>query len=261
MSQTPALSLCNAGYQIQAHWLVRHASVQLPPGSLTAILGPNGAGKTTLLRLLAGLIPPHEGTAHWHQDELQRLSRRELARRIAFVPQDTHVGVPLTVRELVALGRHPHRGRFTRPTPHDAVAIRLAMERTAVGHLAERLVTELSGGERQRVILARSLATEAAALLIDEPTASLDIAHALEVLELCRRLADEGQTIAMVLHDVHAAARFATGIVLMCDGRIVHCGSPEQVLREEILDRVFQVCTRRLQADDGTPVFVFSRPR
>ncbi|HEV2663714.1 MAG TPA: ABC transporter ATP-binding protein, partial [Blastocatellia bacterium] len=157
------------------------------------------------------------------------------------------------------MGRHPHLGRFEVEREIDRAAAHEAMARADVAHLAGRLVTELSGGERQRVLLARSLATQAPILLLDEPTASLDIAHALDVLSLCRELAKEGKAIAMAIHDLNLAARFAGRVALLDEGRLIACGDAHEVLRVESLNRVFGVSADRLFTDDGKPVFVFHR--
>lgn len=256
-----ALALHNAGVAIDARWLLRGTTVALRAGCVTVFLGPNGSGKTTLLRILAGLLAPSEGQVTLHDQDLQSFGRRALARHMAFVPQDTHVSVALTVRELVEMGRHPHLRRFERLRAHDHKIIDEAMHRADVWHLARRPVTALSGGERQRVIIARSLATQADVLLFDEPTANLDIAHALDVLDLCQQLAREGKTIGLTLHDINAAARYATHLVLLSAGRIVIQGGPEDVLHAAHLNQVFDVWTDRTHAADGRPVFVFSRDR
>ncbi|MBM3224727.1 MAG: ABC transporter ATP-binding protein [Candidatus Tectomicrobia bacterium] len=255
------LTLHNAGVAMAGHWLLRETSVTLRPGEITAFLGPNGSGKTTLLRLLAGLLPPSTGYVTLHDRDLRTLSRRDLAQRLAFVPQDTHINVAFTVREMVEMGRHPHLRRLTRLRPADHAAVDAALRRADIWHLAARPVVELSGGERQRVLIARSLATQADVLLLDEPTASLDIAHALDVLDLCHELAGEGKTIGLALHDINAAARYATQLVLLRAGRLITQGRPETVLHATQLNQVFDVCTDRIQATDGTPVFRFYRDR
>ncbi len=157
------------------------------------------------------------------------------------------------------MGRHPHLGRFEVERESDRSAVGEAMRRADVAHLACRFVTELSGGERQRVLLARGLATEAPILLLDEPTANLDIAHALDVLGLCRELAEEGKAIAVAIHDLNLAARFADRVALLNEGRLIASDSTDQVLRVELLNRVFGVFANRLSTDDGKPVFVFHR--
>jgi iron complex transport system ATP-binding protein len=255
------LALHNTGVAINGHCLIRNATMALRAGEVTAFLGPNGSGKTTLLRLLAGLLAPSEGHVTLHGHDLRSWARRALAQRIAFVPQDTHVSVAFTVREIVEMGRHPHLRRFERLRQHDHAIVDDALRRADVCHLTARPVLELSSGERQRVIIARSLATQADVLLLDEPTANLDIAHALDVLDLCQQLAREGKTIGLAIHDINAAARYATYLVLLSAGRLVIQGEPEAVLHAAQLNRVFDVCTDRTYAADGTPVFVFYRDR
>jgi iron complex transport system ATP-binding protein len=246
---------------IDGRWLIHGINVALRAGNFTAFLGPNGSGKTTLLRVLAGLLAPTEGHVTLHGRKVQSFGRRVLSQHIAFVPQDTHVSFAFTVRESVEMGRHPHLKRFERLRAHDHDIIEDAMRRADVSQLANRFVTTLSGGERQRVIIARSLATQAEVLLLDEPTASLDIAHALDVLDLCQQLTEEGKAIGLAIHDINAAARYATSIVLLSAGRMVKQGTPEDVLQVAHLNQVFDVCTDRTHAASGTPVFVFSRAR
>jgi len=258
---THELASHNVSVTLDGRWLLRGIDVALRAACLTVFIGPNGSGKTTLLRVLAGLLAPSEGHVTLHGTNIQDFGRRALSQRIAFVPQDTHVSFAFTVRETVEMGRHPHLRRFERLRQHDHDIVDEAMCRADVWHLAHRAVTALSGGERQRVIIARSLATQADVLLLDEPTANLDIAHALDVLDLCQQLAHEGKTIGLALHDINAAARYATHIVLMNAGHIVQQGRLEGVLQEAQLNHVFDVCTDRIHATNGQSVFVFSRAR
>jgi cobalamin transport system ATP-binding protein len=252
-------SLIDAGMRIDDRWLVRHASIALAPGRLTMMIGPNGSGKSTSLRLLAGLWSPSEGRAELDGRPLRTLSRRELARRIAVVPQDTHLSFAFTVRETVAMARHAHVNRFAREGPRDRVAIDEAMARADVASLADRLVTELSGGERQRVLIARCLATEAETILLDEPIANLDIAHALDVLALCRTLADEGRAVAMALHDLNAAATYATHAVLMKSGTVVAAGVARELLAPDAIRDVFDVEVEEARLSTGRTLFAFTR--
>lgn len=253
------LKLHGVGVEIEGRWLVRDASLTLQPGCLTVLVGPNGSGKTTLLRLLAGLWRPSEGQVTLEGCEISSLPHRELARHVSFVPQDTHFEFAFTVRDVVMMGRHPHLGRFEREREYDRRCVEDAMTRADVIHLKDRLVTEISGGERQRVIIARSLATEADTILLDEPTASLDIAHALDVLNLCRRLADGGKTIALAIHDLNAAMRYATQVALLHSGRIVASGTPADVITDSAVHTIFSVHVERAVTAAGEHTFIFHR--
>jgi iron complex transport system ATP-binding protein len=164
-----------------------------------------------------------------------------------------------TVEEVVAMGRHPRRGRFERASSMDRRAIEAALASCDIAQLRGRFVTNLSGGERQRVIIARSLAVEPEIILLDEPTASLDIQHALEILDLCRNLAFAGKSIVLATHDLNAVARYAEKVVLLESGRVAYSGDCSGVLKANVLDRVFGVSAERLQSAGGHPVYVFER--
>ncbi len=256
-----SLRLERASLRIGARHLVRDVTVEVAPARITALIGPNGAGKSTALRLMAGLWKPTGGRASLDGTALPRLSRRLLARRISFVPQDTHVDVPFTVRELVAMGRHPHLGRFDDPGPTDDAAVAAAMSRADVAHLADRPVTELSGGERRRAVIARSLATGSNVILLDEPTANLDVDHVIETLTLLRELAAGGATIALALHDLNVVSRWADTVAVLQDGRLRAAGPPTEVLDDDLVASVFGVRVERLSAGDGRPALVFHRRR
>ena len=254
-----SLRLDRASLRIGARHLVRDVTVEAAPARITALIGPNGAGKSTALRLMAGLWRPTGGRASLDATDLSRFSRRLLARRISFVPQDTHVEVPFTVRELVTMGRHPHLGRFDDPGPADDAAVAAAMARADVAHLAGRPVTELSGGERRRAVIARSLATGSNVLLLDEPTANLDVDHVIETLTLLRELAAGGATIALALHDLNVVSRWADTVAVLQDGRLRATGGPAEVLDDDLVASVFGVRVERLSAGDGRPALVFHR--
>jgi iron complex transport system ATP-binding protein len=209
-------------------------NVEVPPGRITAIVGPNGAGKSTLLRASAGLLPAQSGTISLTGRPLDALSRTELARAIAYLPQERAVHWPLAARAVVALGRLPH---------DDAApaAIDRALDAMDITPLADRPVSQLSGGERARVLVARALAQEAPLLIADEPTAGLDPAHALALFALFERLATEGRTVIVALHDLSLAARFAHHIVLLANGRVAASGPAAEVLTPRHLEPAFGV--------------------
>ncbi len=253
------LELDKAWFEVGEAAIARDVSLVPAPGRFLALIGPNGSGKTTVLRLLAGLLVPTRGAARLEGRDLRRWPRREVARRVAVVPQNTHLDFAFTVRDIVAMGRHAHLGRFQPEGARDRAVIEEAMRRADVWRLRERLVTELSGGERQRVFIARSLATEAPAILLDEPTASLDVAHALETYELCRALATEGKTIVMAVHDLNAAARYADQVAVMQAGQCVAQGCPADVLNAHLLAEVFGVEAEVFHSREGWSAFVFHR--
>ena len=217
--------------------ILNDVNVRVVPGQFTALIGPNGSGKSTLLKALAGLWP----VVHGEVRPLAGMSRRDIARKIAFVPQDTRIDFAFSVAEIAGMGRHPHRGRFTPESAADRKAVDAALERCDVAHLRRREANTLSGGERQRVLIARSLAAEPEVILLDEPTASLDIEHSLRILELCRELARDGHAVAVAIHDLNAVARYADVAALLDQGRIVSFGAVDDVLSPAAFEQVFGV--------------------
>jgi iron complex transport system ATP-binding protein len=233
------------------------ASLALVPGAVTAIVGPNGSGKSTLLRALAGIWQPVSGSVTLDGRRMTDLSRRDIARRVSFLPQDTRCDFAFTVGEVVAMGRYPHRRRFAPEGTRDRDAVDEAMATCDLEHLRSRTLDRLSGGERQRVAIARCLAAEPAVLLFDEPTAHLDVEHALTVLTVCRRLAAGGATVAVAMHDLATALRAADDAVLLHRGRIVACGAVCDVLTPRRCREVFAVDAEVLATSDGRPALVF----
>ncbi len=218
-----------------------NASLEVEPGEVLALLGPNGCGKTTLLRHIAGVLNPSLGTVYLDLDKLSTLGAKELARRLAVVEQDRRAEFDFTSLQLVEMGRLPHMARMARLGARDRRAVVRAMELTGVREFADRPVSQLSGGERQRVFLAMALAQEPDALLLDEPTAHLDIHHQLDFLGLARARAGDGITVVMALHDVNMAAAFADRLALMRDGTVIACGTPAQVLSPDTVRDAFDV--------------------
>ena len=220
-------------------------------GRLHILAGPNGAGKSTLLRHLAGIVPRLSGTVVFDGQPLDRLDRFEKARRMAYLAQDRDLVWPLSVRDLVMLGRHPHGASLETATKADWQAVEEAMQSTGVGDFADRPVTELSGGERARVLLARVLATGAEWLLLDEPVAGLDPRHQFLVMALLQDQVRQGRSVLLVLHDLALAARFADEILLLDKGLAVAQGSVETVLTAPCLADVFGIATTLSSQDEG----------
>ena len=234
------------------------ASLDVRPGRFTAVLGPNSAGKSTLLRVLLGVLAPDAGEARYRGRPVAGWGRRALAREVGVVPQSEEMAFPLTVRELARMGRYPHLGLWRAEGPGDRAAVERALARADVLPLAERPLGTLSGGERQRARIARALAQEPGTLVLDEPTASLDIRHEMAIFRLLRELTDDGVTVLAVTHNLNLAARFADHLVLLHEGRVVAAGTPTDVLREDTVSRVYgwPVDVVRLRArgrDDGAP--------
>jgi iron complex transport system ATP-binding protein len=216
------------------------ASLSATEGEFLGLVGPNGAGKTTLLRTINGVLTPDSGRVRIDGRAGRDLGARERSRLVATVPQDTGVGFDLTVEDLVEMGRTPYRRRFGLGlTEEDRDAVADALERTTMTDLRERPVGAVSGGERQRAYVARALAQDAPLLVCDEPTASLDVNHQVNVLSLLAGLADEGRTVVAAIHDLDLAARFCDRLALLSEGSIQAVGAPESVLADAALDDAF----------------------
>lgn len=222
--------------------IIKRVSLELAAGELLVILGPNGAGKSTLVRLLAGLLSPQQGTIQLATRPLNSYSRREIARYIGYVAQETKVEFPLTALEFVLQSRFSHSAGWGFEQPQDLEIAQQAMNLTDTFPFSNRPINALSGGERQRVFLARALAQQPKLLILDEPTANLDIAHQVATVKLLRKLAQEQQlAILLITHELNLAAQVASRILLMQSGEVVICDTPTKVLQKEILERVFQI--------------------
>jgi iron complex transport system ATP-binding protein len=223
---------------------VADITLSLKPGEITAIIGPNGAGKSTLLKSLNSQVSPSSGSILLDGQPLERLNRRTISRRIAVVAQEAELRFPVTVLEFVLGGRFAWatNAGWGWETEHDLQIADAVLRETELSELSGRLMNELSGGERQRALMARALATEAPILLLDEPTANLDLSHQATLLALVRNRCDRKEAAALVVtHDINLAAQFADNLILMKQGRAVHTGTPEQVLQPQILQDVFEV--------------------
>jgi iron complex transport system ATP-binding protein len=222
--------------------VVDGVSLRLDASSLVGIIGPNGSGKTTLLRLLSGTRRPSQGRVWLNGQAMDQLSRRDVARRIAVVPQATELAFEYTSLEIVLMGRHPHLGIFAVEGPADVRIATESLDATGTAHLADRYFHTLSGGEKQRVVIAAALAQSADVLLLDEPTASLDLGYQLEVASTLQRLNREHHvTLAISTHDLNLAASICRELVLMRNGRVVAAGPTEQVLTPARVSELYDV--------------------
>ena len=231
-------------------------SARVTAGELVAVAGPNGSGKTTLVRAVTGLVPLAAGSVRVEGRALGEWRRAELARVLGVVPQREDIVFPLRVEEAVMLGRYARLGPLGAPAAADHEAVASALARCDATALARRSTDTLSGGEWQRVRLARALAQQPSVLLLDEPTASLDVRHEMEILELIGGLADHGLAGLVITHQLNLAARFADRLVLLNEGRVVAEGAPGDVLRKDTLDAVFQWPIAVTTWQDGSPQLV-----
>jgi len=227
-------------YPASPHLALDGISARVARGELYSVIGPNGSGKSTLARLLLGLLRPLAGGALFEGMPAAAWDRRELARRVGVVPQGEDVVFPITVRALVAMGRYPHLGAWRNETAADEEAIERALEACDVAPLHDRLVTRLSGGERQRARIARALAQQPDTLVLDEPTAALDLAHEMSIFELLARLrVRQGVTVLLVTHNINLAARYADRMLLIERGRPIAEGAPVEVVTRARIERSY----------------------
>jgi iron complex transport system ATP-binding protein len=254
------IALENVSVALGSRAVVSGVNARFEAGTLTGIVGPNGAGKSTLARAMLALVPA-SGRVHIDDIDVAEIPRADLARCIAYLPQGQTLHWPLTVERLVGLGRLPHLAPMSRISDADAAAIEQAMERADVLGLRDRIATELSGGERARVLFARALAVEAPALIADEPLASLDPGHQIDVMDLLRAEADEGRLVLAVLHDLTMAARYCDRLLIVDGGRIVADGSPAEVLTPDLLRAVYGIDARVESSGDWPTVTLFGRTR
>lgn len=243
-------------YRGQSRNALSQASLELAGGELLAVVGPNGCGKTSLLRALLGTVPIREGTVVLGEKPLHDWNRAEIARLVALVPQREETAFSWRVQEMVEFGRYVWRGPLGAMNPEDRRAVEDAIARCDLQSFRDRRVETLSGGEWQRVRVARALAQEARVLFLDEPTASLDLGHEMELLELVRGLVSSGLAALVVTHQLNLAARFAHRMLLLSDGLVVASGTPEEVMQAELLSRVFRWPVAVGVSPEGRPQIV-----
>jgi iron complex transport system ATP-binding protein len=255
------LALEGVSVQLDGTRVVDTIGLSVEAGEWVGLIGPNGAGKTTALRAVAGLVP-YEGSIGVLGDEVASLSRREIARRVAYVPQDPVLPPDMTVIEYVLLGRTPHLGYSAAAGPRDVDACRLALGRLDAAHLADRRLGSLSGGERQRAVLARSMAQSTSLLLLDEPTTALDVGAQQQVLELISTMrARGGLTVLSAMHDLTIAGQYADRLVLIDRGRVVASGDAKDVLTEETVARHYGASVRIVGDEETGLAVVPLRPK
>lgn len=221
--------------------IVKDASFAIDRGEFVGIIGPNGSGKTTLLKTLRGLYPTSGGHILWDGKSIDTLSDKEIAHHVAYMQQSVNVSFDYEAMDIVMTARYPYLKWWQQEGPEDKVIVENAMKEVGVYHLRHRSVQSLSGGERQRVFLAKALAQQTEVLLLDEPTAALDLVYADDIFYEGRRLCDEGKTILIVVHDLELAAKYCTKLVLISDGRIVDVGTPREVLTADNLKAAFHL--------------------
>jgi len=236
----PAITTTNLSHSFGKRNVLRQLSFSVDKGIFFVIIGPNGSGKTTLMKLMAGIIKPQQGLVEILGRSNRGYTPRALARAIAFVPQRLPVDLPFSVRETVLLGRAPYQGRLGIESKKDLEIARQAMEFTEVDHLAGATIAQLSGGEQQRVFIARAICQEPEIMLLDEPTASLDLAHQVKVMDLMEKLKlEKGITVIMVSHDVNLAGMYSDQVLLLKDGEVVCRGIPSEVLSYRRLEETY----------------------
>jgi iron complex transport system ATP-binding protein len=250
-------SINSLSFRYSTSPVINNITLAIDDAEFVTLVGPNGAGKSTMLKLMAGLMPQFDGSIAFMDRAIGEYSASELARKIAFVPQETHVAFPFTTEEVIRMGRLPYRKSFLFDAQSDDVHVSRAMALTETGDLAGKTFNQISGGERQRVVLASALAQTPSVLLLDEPTVYLDIKHQLHFYEILKRLnRQEKMTVVAITHDINLAARYAGRMIAISNGAVVADDAPEKVLTTETLYEVFGITADILERPGGGRIVV-----
>lgn len=258
--ETASLCAQSLSFVYGARRILQDVNLELKPGSLTFVLGPNGCGKTTLMRLLLGTLAPEEGTVLLDGREIGSWSRKEIAQKLAYVPQSNHPIFAFTALQMVQMGRMAQLSLFASPSAQDEEAALEALDRLGIADLADRSIAAMSGGERQLVLLARALVQDARILLLDEPTSNLDYGNQIRVLEQVRKLADSGYSILLSSHQPQQALDFADQVLILQNHQLTATGTPDQLLTPDCIHQLYGVHALRIEVE-GRTVLLPERPK
>jgi len=246
------LDIENIHYSIDDKKILDGISACFEPRRIHGIIGPNGSGKSTLLKNICRIWEPQSGSIVINGKNYTEISRKELSKLVTLVPQNTTIGFPISVFDIVSMGRNPHLGRFEGLRHMDRDIIERALQQTNIFALKDRSINELSGGEGQLAIIARAIATEASLILLDEPTSELDVKHTLDIVKILSEFKEQDKTILVSIHDLNLARRFCDTISILYRGKLFYSGTPEDAFSEENIRQVFEVNVREYKHDDTT---------
>jgi iron complex transport system ATP-binding protein len=246
------LEVNNIHFSIDDKKILDGISARFEPRKIHGIIGPNGSGKSTLLRNICRIWEPQSGSILLNGKDYTEIPRKELSTLVTLVPQNTTIGFPISVYDIVSMGRNPHMGRFEAVGQKGREIIDRALRQTNIYELKDRNINELSGGEGQLAIIARALATEASLILLDEPTSGLDVKHTLEIVEILFDLKEQGKSILVTIHDLNLSRRFCDTISILCHGKLFFSGTPEDAFTKENIRQVFGVNVREYKHKDAT---------
>jgi iron complex transport system ATP-binding protein len=239
-------------FSIEDKKIIDGISARFDPRKIHGIIGPNGSGKSTLLKNICRIWEPQSGSILIDGKDYTEIPRKELSTLVTLVPQNTTIGFPISVFDIVSMGRNPHLGRFEGLGQKDREIIERALQQTNIYALKDRNINELSGGEGQLAIIARALATEASLILLDEPTSGLDVKHTLEIVKILHELKEQDKTVLVSIHDLNLARKFCDTISILCRGEMFYSGSPDGAFSAEYIKQVFEVNVRELKQNDIT---------